>query len=148
MKLTTLATLVLGLGLSGCQMAARDFHYQIVVLNLSQERITETQVLDSTDEYNYGGGTISPKVYKVNTGPMSSPPNDVFGLRWKDAQGRTQEQKFDLRERVKRRFKGEIVFVHGPDMKFSVLIFKKQDEYQKLLPPPPDTSNVRPETPK
>jgi hypothetical protein len=133
MKLATLATLMLGLGLSGCQMIARDYNYQIVVVNLSQERVTETQVLDSTDEYNYGGGILSPSGYKANMGPMSSPPNDLFIVRWKDAQGKAQEQKFDLRERVKRSFKGEIVFVYREDKAFAVEIVNPPGRYP--IPP-------------
>jgi hypothetical protein len=133
MKLVTLAALALGLGLSGCQMIAHDYNYQIVVVNLSQERVTETQVLDSTDEYNYGGGILSPSGYKANMGPMSSPPNDVFIVRWKDAQGKAQEQKFDLRERVKRSFKGEIVFVYKANKVFAVEIVNPPERYP--IPP-------------
>lgn len=136
MRLVTLAALALGLVLSGCQMIARDYNYQIVVVNLSQERVTETQVLDSTDEYNYGGGILSPSGYKANMGPMSSPPNDVFIVRWKDAQGKAQEQKFDLRERVKRSFKGEIVFVYKADRAFAVEIVNPPERY----PIPPQRS--------
>src|SRR5690242_4693474 len=115
MKIAMLATLTLGLGLSGCKMIARDYHYQIVAVNLSHDRITETQVLDGTDEHDYGCGNLVPSGYAANAGPMSSPPNDKFTVRWKDARGQVHEQKFDLRERVKRNFKGEIVFVYQAD---------------------------------
>lgn len=134
MKIVMFVAFVVGLGLSCSQLIARDYHYQIVIVNLSQKEVAEVQILDSTGEYGYGGGIISPNVYKVNTGPMSSPPNDDFVLRWKDLQGQAHEQKFDLRQRVKRRFNGEIVFVYQSDMTFIVKIFKIQDEYQKLLP--------------
>jgi hypothetical protein len=133
MKIATLATLVLGVGLSGCQMIARDYYFRIVVVNLGQERITENQVLDSTDEYNYGAGIMSPSNYANNAGPMSSPPNDVFTVRWKDAQGQKQEQKFDLRERVKRNFKGEIVFVYKADKTLKVEIVNPPERYP--IPP-------------
>jgi hypothetical protein len=133
MKIATLATLVLGLGLSGCQMIARDYYYRILVVNLSEERITETQVLDSTDEYNYGGGIVIPSSAKINAGPMSSNPNDVFTVRWKDAQGNPHEQKFDLRKRVKRSFKGEIVFVYQADKTFKVEIVHPPERYP--IPP-------------
>lgn len=136
MNIATHVTLVLSLGLSACQMIARDYHYKIVVVNLSQERITETQVLDSTDEYNYGGGILSPSGYKANMGPMSSPPNDVFIVRWRDYQGDKHEQKFDLRERVKRSFKGEIVFVYGQSNTFAVQIVDPPSRY----PIPPQRS--------
>lgn len=136
MKLATLATLLLGLGLSGCQMIAREYHYRILVVNLSAERITETRILDSTDQYNYGGGVISPSISKGNAGPMETPPNDVFIVRWKDAQGRAQEQKFDLRQRVKRSFKGEIVFVYQADKTFTAEIVHPPERY----PIPPQRS--------
>ncbi len=133
MKIVTLVTLALGLGLSGCQMIARDYYYRILVVNLSEERITETQVLDSTDEYNYGGGIVIPSSAKINAGPMSTPPNDFFIVRWKDAQGKAHEQKFDLRERVKRNFKGEIVFVYQADKTFKVEIVNPPERYP--IPP-------------
>jgi len=129
LKFTAYAVMLSCLGMSGCQMIARDYHYRIVVVNLSQERIVETQVLDSTDEYNYGAGSMSPSGYANNAGPMETPPNDVFIVRWKDAQGQAQEQKFDLRQRVKRNFKGEIVFVYNSDGKFTVEIVNPPDRY-------------------
>ncbi|MBX3737160.1 MAG: hypothetical protein KF715_10750 [Candidatus Didemnitutus sp.] len=133
MKIATLATLVLGLGLSGCQMIAREYYYRILVVNLSEERITETKVLDSTDEYNYGGGIVIPSSAKINGGPVSSRPNDVFTVRWKDAQEQAHEQKFDLRQRVKRNFKGEIVFVYGADKAFKVEVVNPPERYP--IPP-------------
>ncbi len=81
-------------------------------MNLSQEKITENQIFDSSGEYNYGCGNSVPSGYAANAGPMESSPNDVFTVRWKDAQGQAHEQKFDLRQRVKPNFKGEIVFVY------------------------------------
>lgn len=114
-------------------MIARDYYYRVVVVNLSQERITENQVLDSTDEYNYGAGIMSPSGYANNAGPMSSRPNDVFTVRWKDAQGQTREQKFDLRKRVKRSFKGEIVFVYQADKTFKVEVVHPPERYP--IPP-------------
>ena len=133
MKIATLATLALSLGLSGCQMIAREYHYRILIVNLSAERITETQVLDGKDEYNYGGGTVSPSVSAGNAGPMETPPNDVFIVRWKDAQRQAHEQKFDLRKRVNRSFKGEIVFVYKADKAFAVEIVNPPDRYP--IPP-------------
>jgi hypothetical protein len=141
MKILTLATLTLGLGLSGCQMIARDYRYQIVTVNLSQERITETHILDSTDEYDYGCGNLVPSGYANNAGPMSSPPNDVFTVRWKDTQGKAHEQKFDLRERLKRNFKGEIVFVYQAHKTFTFEIVEPPARYPiPVQKPNPDKS--------
>lgn len=144
MKIATLATLVLGIGLSGCQMIARDYYYRILVVNLSEMPITETQILDSTDEYNYGGGTVISSSAKINAGPMSSGPNDVFTVRWRDAQGQAQEQRYDLRERVNRNFKGEIVFVYRADKTLSVEIVQPPQRYP--IPPqrPPHAGNAHP----
>jgi hypothetical protein len=133
MKLATLATLVLGLGLSGCQMIAREYHYRVVLVNLSQNVIPESQVLDSTDTYRYGGGILIPSGYSAHAGPMETPPNDVFIVRWKDAQGQAHEQKFDLRERVKRNFKGEIAFVYQADRTLKVEIVHPPERYP--IPP-------------
>ncbi len=141
MKITALATLALGLGLSGCQMIARDYYYRIVLVNLSQEKITETRVLDSSGEYNYGCGNLVPSGYAANAGPMETAPNDVFTVRWKDGKGHEHQQIFDLRERVKRTFKGEIVFIHGVDKKFTVETFASQRQYPI---PPQRPSNVEP----
>jgi hypothetical protein len=129
MKIATLATLVLGLGLSGCQMIARDYYYRIIVVNLSQEKITENRIFDSSGEYNYGCGTSVPSGYASNAGPMETIPNDEFTVSWKDAQGQAHEQKFDLRKRVKRNFKGEIVFVYKADKIFGVEIVNPPDRY-------------------
>jgi hypothetical protein len=129
MKIATLVTLVLGLGLSGCQMIAREYHYRVVLVNLSPNQIPESQVLDNTDTYRYGGGVLVPSGYSAHAGPMETPPNDVFIVRWKDAQGRAHEQKFDLRERVKRSFNGEIVFVYKADKVFAVEIVNPPDRY-------------------
>jgi hypothetical protein len=120
MKLATLATFVLSLALCGCQMTARDYYYRILVVNLSQEQITETQVLDSADRYDYGGGIVISSSAKIHAGPMSSPPNDEFTVRWKDARGHPHEQKFDLRERVKRGFEGDLAFVYRVDQTLAV----------------------------
>ncbi|MCX6934318.1 MAG: hypothetical protein NTZ29_16810 [Verrucomicrobia bacterium] len=133
MKLATLATLMLGLGLSGCQMIAREYRYRVVLVNLSQNVIPESQVLDSTDTYRYGGGVLIPSGYSAHAGPMETSPNDVFIVRWKDAQGQAHEQKFDLRERVKRSFKGEIVFVYKAEKAFAVEIVNPPDRYP--IPP-------------
>jgi hypothetical protein len=57
----------------------------------------------------------------------------VFTVRWKDAQGQKQEQKFDLRERVKRNFKGEIVFVYKADKTLKVEIVNPPERYP--IPP-------------
>jgi hypothetical protein len=67
---------------------------------------------------------------------MSSPPDDVFTVKWKDDRKQPQEQKFDLRGRVKRGFKGEIVFVYGADRKFTVEIVQPPNRY----PIPPQKS--------
>lgn len=147
MKVAMLAILILGLGLSSCQMIARDYYYRVVVVNISQERITENQVLDSTDEYNYGAGVMSPAGYANNAGPMSSPPNDVFTVRWKNAQGQAQEQKFDLRQRMKRSFKGEIVFVYQADETFKVEIVHPPERYP-IPPQRPPTRAAHPEPTK
>lgn len=145
MKLATLATLLLGLGLSGCQMIAREYHYRVVLVNLSQSVIPESQVLDSTDTYRYGGGILNPSGYSAHAGPMETAPSDVFIVRWKDAQGQAHEQKFDLRERVKRSFKGEIVFVYQADKTFKVEVVNPPERYP--IPPQrqPNASNARPE---
>jgi hypothetical protein len=107
----------------------------VVVVNLGEERITENRIFDSSGEYNYGCGNIGPTGYKANAGPMETAPNDVFTVRWKDEQQREQEQKFDLRERVKRSFKGEIVLVYGADSKLIVEIWDPPKQYP--LPPRP-----------
>jgi hypothetical protein len=60
---------------------------------------------------------------------METAPNDVFTVRWKGAQGQMQEQKFDLRERVQRSFKGEIVFVYQADNTFKVEIVHPPERY-------------------
>lgn len=79
---------------------------------------------------------------------METPPNDVFIVRWKDAQGKAHEQRFDLRERVKRSFKGEIVFVYQADKTFKAEVVNPPERY--LIPPqrPSHTSTARPEPPK
>jgi hypothetical protein len=133
MKIATLATLMLGLALSGCQMIAREYHYRVVLVNLSKEQIPESQVLESTDTYRYGGGILAPSGYSAHAGPMETAPNDVFIVRWKDAQGQAHERMFDLRERVKRSFKGEIVFVYGTDKTFAVEIVHPPERYP--IPP-------------
>jgi hypothetical protein len=133
MKITTLATLVLSLGFSGCQMIARDYYYQVVIVNLSSAEIDENRVIDSSGEHNYGSGYIGPSGYKANAGPMETVPNDVFIVRWKDAQGQAHEQKFDLRKRVKRNFKGEIVFVYQADKTFKVEVVNPPERYP--IPP-------------
>jgi hypothetical protein len=129
MKIAILATLIISLGLSSCQMIAREYHYRILIVNLSTAEITETQVLDSKDEYNYGGGIVIPSASKGNAGPMETPPNDNFIVRWRDAQGLAHEQKFDLRKRVKRSFKGEIVFVYQADKTFKVEVVNPPERY-------------------
>jgi hypothetical protein len=114
-------------------MFARQYNYKIVVANVSSEKVFENEIIDSADEYNYGAGIMSPAGYANNAGPMSSPPNDVFTVRWKDAAGRAHEQRCDLRERVKRNFKGEIVFVYKADKAFHVEIVHPPARYP--IPP-------------
>jgi len=133
MKLAPLVTISLVLGLSCCQMIAHDYHYRIVQVNLSQKEIPETQVVDSTDTYRYGGGVLIASGYSAHAGPMNTPPDDVFILRWKDDQGKAHEQKFDLRDRVKRNFKGEIVFVYKADKTFTVEVVSPPERYP--IPP-------------
>ena len=139
MKIATLATLMLCLGLSGCQMIAREYHYRVVLVNLSKEQIPESQVLESTDTYRYGGGILSPSGYSAHAGPMETAPNDVFIVRWKDAQGQTHERNVDLRNRVKRSFKGEIVFVYSRDQTFTVEVVDPPERY----PIPPQRPKCR-----
>jgi hypothetical protein len=110
-------------------MIAREYHYRVVVVNLSQEKITENQIFDSSDEYNYGCGNSVPSGYAANAGPMETAPNDVFTVRRKDARGQAHEQKFDLRKRVKRNFKGEIVFVYQADKTFKVEVVNPPERY-------------------
>jgi hypothetical protein len=133
MKIATLATLIVGLGLCGCQVLAREYHYRVVLVNLSTEVIPESRVLESTDTYRYGGGVVPVSGYSAHAGPMETAPNDIFTLRWKDGQGRDHEQKFDLRKRVERSFKGEIVFVYKPDKTFTVEIVQPPARY--AIPP-------------
>jgi hypothetical protein len=124
-------------------MIAREFHYRVVLVNLSKEQIPESQVLESTDTYRYGGGILSPSGYSAHAGPMETPPNDVFMVRWKDARGNAHEQKFDLRERVKRSFTGEIVFVYRADKTFTVEIVHPPMRYPipPQRPSKPDDTN-------
>ncbi|MEY4940287.1 MAG: hypothetical protein RIQ93_2022 [Verrucomicrobiota bacterium] len=114
---------------------ARTYSYRIVVVNLGDERITENRIFDSSGEYNYGCGNIGQSGYAANAGPMETAPNDVFTVRWKDSEKREREEKFDLRERVKSSFKGEIVFVYGSDNKLAVQIWDSPKQYP--IPPRP-----------
>jgi hypothetical protein len=133
MKIIKFATLVLGLGLSGCQIIAREYHYRVVLVNISESVVLESEVTDGTDAYRYGGGILSPSGYSAHAGPMETAPNESFIVRWKDAEGRVHEQRFDLRERVKRGFKGEIVFVYKADKAFHVEIVHPPARYP--IPP-------------
>ena len=114
----------------GCNSMARTYPYRVIVVNLSDKGITENRVLDSSGKYNYGSGSIGPFIYKANAGPMETAPNDVFTVRWKDEQNEEHEQKLDLRKRVKRGFKGEIVFIHGADKRFTFEVYESQRQYQ------------------
>jgi len=129
MKITRLATILLGLGMSGCQMVAGNYPYEVIVVNHSNTAIDENRVFDSSGEFNYGCGYIGPSGYKSNAGPMETAPNDLFVVRWRDAQGLAHEQKLDLRKRVKSSFKGELVFVYRVDGKFTVEIVNAPDRY-------------------
>ncbi len=133
MKSSLLVAFVFCLVLPACQMIAREYHYRVVLVNLSQSVIPESQVLDSTNNYRYGGGIIVPSGYSAHAGPMETPPNDVFIVRWKDAQGKAHERKFDLRQRVQRSFRGEIVFVYRTDETFSAEIVHPPERYP--IPP-------------
>jgi hypothetical protein len=135
MKSAILAALATSLGLCACQMIARDYDFRVVVVNLSRTEITENQIIDSTDEYNYGCGILVPSGYAAINGPMSSAPNDIFTVRWKDPARRQHEQKLDLRERMKSNFSGEIVFIYGTDGQFTVEVFDQQRAYP--MPPLP-----------
>ena len=120
---------------AACNSMGRDYNYRIVVVNVSSEKITENQVLDSTAKYDYGCGSLSPHGYAANAGPMDSPPNDVFTVRWVNALKQQQKQVFDLRARVDRSFRGEIVFVHGADKKFAVDIVAAPNQYPVPVTP-------------
>lgn len=137
MKMLT-KTLVLVSILSGaCTLAAKSFPYRVIVVNLSNETIEGNKVIDSSGSSNYGGGIVVSYGYKCDAGPMDTPPNDIFTVRWTDEKKATHEQKFDLREKVKRGFKGEIVFVYGADRKFSVEICAEQRQYPIPQKPKP-----------
>lgn len=137
--LWTIAVMGLFCGI-GCNTMTRTYHYRVVVANLGDQIVTANRVFDSTGEYNYGCGHIGPAGYKTNAGPMETAPNDVFTVRWTDEQQREHEQKFDLRNAVKRHFKGEIVFVYGPDNKLAVEIWDPPHQYP--IPPRPSLSFV------
>lgn len=121
--------LLLGLLLSGGQLLARDYRYHIVIVNLSDERISDIQIFDSTQKFNYGGGYLVSLGYKSNAGPQSTPPNDVFTVRWLDAGNEARQQEFDLTKQIKTSFRGEIVFVFGEDKTFSVEIMNPPKRY-------------------
>lgn len=129
MKIITVAAILIFLGLGGCLVMSREFHYRVILVNLSDERIVESLVVESTDRYRYGGGVLSPAGYSAHAGPMETPPNDVFIVRWKNSEGVQSEERFDLRNRVNGSFKGEIVFVFGPSKKFDVEIVNPPDTY-------------------
>jgi len=114
---------------SGCNSMARSYPYRVVVVNLSQEPITENRVLDSSGKYNYGVGNVGLLGYKVIAGPMQTSPSDEFTVTWKDSQQRVHTQKIDVRSRVRSNFKGELVFVFGADRKFTVEIYESHREY-------------------
>lgn len=133
MKLAPLVSCIIGLGLSSCQMIGRDYHYRVVLVNLSQNVIPESQVLDGTGKYRYGGGILIASGYSAHAGPMETAPNDVFTVHWKDQQRVSHEQKFDLRKRVKPSFEGEIVFVYGANKTFAVEIVDPPNRYP--IPP-------------
>jgi hypothetical protein len=118
------------LGFCACQIIAGDYDFRVVVVNLGSREVTEVQVIDGSGKNDYGGGILVPSGYKANAGPMSSPPNDIFMVRWKDSQNQDRLQKFDLRRRLKRNFDGEIVFIHGEDEKFTVEVFDQQRGYE------------------
>jgi hypothetical protein len=86
-------------------------------------------VLDGSGTYNYGGGNVGSYGYKAYAGPMETSPSDVFTLQWKDDQKNQREQRFDLRERVKPSFKGEIVFVLGLSGDFTVEVVEAPHQY-------------------
>jgi hypothetical protein len=110
-------------------MVKRSYEYEVILVNLSEERIFETEVLEGSNKYNYGGGILGPAGYSGNSGPMATPPNDVFIVRWKNSNGQRHEEKFDLRSRVKSSFSGEIVFVFGPERKFAVEVVDPPARY-------------------
>jgi hypothetical protein len=136
MKISLLAIALMGFFCHmGCHSMARTYPYRVVVVNVGSENITENRIFDSSGEYNYGCGNIGPSGYAANAGPMETAPNDVFTVRWKDGQKREREQTFDLRQQVKRDFKGEIVFIYGKDNNLTVEVFELQRQYP--IPPRP-----------
>ena len=132
-KLSVLA-LVLG---GACTLGAKSYPYRVIVVNLSNDTISGNQILDSSGKCNYGGGIVGPYVYKCDAGPMETAPNDIFTVRWTDEKKATHEQKFDLREKVKRSFKGEIVFIFDAERKFSVEICAEHGQYPIPQKPKP-----------
>jgi hypothetical protein len=68
----------------------------------------------------------------------------VFTVRWKDDRGKAHKQKCDLRERVKRGFKGEVVFVYGTNGKFTVEIVESPQRYPIPQRPQPGASKPPP----
>jgi hypothetical protein len=79
---------------------------------------------------------LGPSNYKSDSGPIPSPPNDLFTVTWQDDKKQPHEQKFDLRGRVKRGFKGDVVFVYRADRKFTVEVVYAPKRY----PVPPQKS--------
>ncbi len=129
MKISLFAATAFGLVSFGFQFVDRYYDYKVVMVNLSQETVVESRVLEGSGRYSYGGGILVPAGYSSHAGPMETPPNDVFVLRWKDSQGAQHEERFDLRSRVKSSFKGEIVFVFGPTRNFDVEVVERPNRY-------------------
>jgi hypothetical protein len=116
--------------LTGCTVVQARFHYRVVVANHSEAAMHSASVIDSSGRYDYGVGFVAPLSYKANAGPMETAPNDEFILRWLDASQKVHEQRVDLRSRIRNNFKGELVFIYGPDGKVSVESNEHQGRYR------------------
>lgn len=73
-------------------------------------------------------GSYSTAAYR---GGKPVPPNSIFIYSWRDDNGAQYTEEVDLRKRVSRHFRGEMVFIVDSENRLTVEIYKREGDFRR-----------------
>ena len=131
MKLTkVLFYLLPTLVFAGCSTAVHQYRYSMIFINTGQDSMTDLAISSGEWAFWGQGSVLIPYAQAVHSGPIPVAPNNVFVFSWVSSDRVKHTETVDLRERVGRRFEGEVVLTVDQENRLSVDLYPKQGDYR------------------
>jgi len=101
-------------------MAACASTVQTIEARNSSSRTVSNFTLHGPRGKGFQFGTLPPGIWGTYGGPMRVKSEDVYAVKWTDAEGRPHQAEVDIRKEIPNGVRGDVVFVLNEDGTVSV----------------------------